>query len=172
MDLLFGDDPPPAAPAPRRPLIAAGEAMPEFVLPRLGAGPEPLAARWSDGPALVAIGHSECATSRLALPFVERLRAAAPARVALVVQEDEAGARAFADALALAAPPLFEPDPYPLADAIGLRTVPTLLLVERGGRVARVVEGFERTAYEAVAAALGVASPFSEADGPLKRRPG
>ncbi|MCM2256914.1 MAG: hypothetical protein NDJ94_14760 [Vicinamibacteria bacterium] len=148
--------------------------MPELSLPRLGGGLELLAALWADGPAALAIGHSECATSRLALPYVERLRARIPPpmRVGLVVQEDEAGARAFAAELGLQAPPLFEREPYPMADALGLRTVPTLLLIESGGRVARVIEGFERTAYEAVAAALGVAPLFTEADGALKRRPG
>lgn len=174
MDLLFGDTPPPASPPPRRPLVQAGDAMPELSLLRLGAGRESLAALWADGPAALAIGHFECPTSRLALPFVERLRAraAAPARVALVVQEDEAGARALVAGLGLQAPPLCEADPYPLAEALGLRTVPTLLLIEPGGRVARVVEGFERTAYEAIAAALGVAVLFDESDGALKRRPG
>lgn len=174
MDLLFGDTPPPPAPAPRRPLVQAGDALPELSLPRLGGGLEPLAALWAGGPAALAIGHSECPTSRLALPYVERLRAraAAPARVALVVQEDEAGARALAATLGLQAPPLCETDPYPLAAALGLRTVPTLLLIDAGGRIARVVEGFERSAYEAVAAALGVAALFTEADGALKRRPG
>lgn len=174
MDLLFGDSPPPASPPPRRALVQAGDAMPELSLPRLGGDGEPLATLWADGPALLAIGHSECATSRLALPYVERLRGrvAAPARVALVVQEDEAGACAFASALGLQAPPLREADPYPLAAALGLRTVPTLLLIEAGGRIARVVEGFERAAYEAVAAALGVAALFTESDGAPARRPG
>jgi hypothetical protein len=110
----------------------------------------------------VAVGHSDCGTTRLAIPYLKRMheRRGAGSSVVLVLQDDAASARAFLGEVQGDLPLRLEPDPYPLARALGLTTVPTLFLVDRKGIVERRSEGFQRAAFEEIAARLGVAAPF------------
>jgi hypothetical protein len=151
-------------------------AFPHVSLPDLGGAERPLVTAWAEGPALLVVGHRDCATTRLALPFVDRIhrRRAPSASVVAVLQDDPESARELVHDLDLTLPVRLEADPYPLSSELDLRTVPTLLLVGRDGQIARALEGFRRDELEAVARELGVAGPlFSEADaGVPARRPG
>lgn len=154
---------------------AAGNPFPPHSLPDLDGVQRPLALAWSEGPALIVIGHRDCATTRLTLPFVDRLHRRRPARagVVAVLQDDPAAARALMADLGLAMPVLLEPEPYPLAAELGLRAAPTLLLVGTDGLIARAAEGFSRDELEALSRALGIADPvFSPDDTAPPRRPG
>ena len=137
-------------------------AVPPLALRDLGGARRPLAASWAAGPALLFIGHSDCQTSRLTLSYVDRLhrRRAAPVAVVAIVQDAPAAARELAAELGLGLPVLIEEDPYPVSEALGLTTVPTLLLVDDGGRVTERSEGFRRAALESLAERLGVPPPF------------
>lgn len=141
------------------PRIAVGDRFPPVALPDLDGTLRPLTRHWADGPALVAIGHAECGTTRLALPFVDRVRRRG-GRVVTVLQEDAAGARALLDELRLETPVVLDLDPFLFGEQLGIETVPTLVRVEPSGVVAAVVEGFDRDALEALAAALGVTTPL------------
>jgi hypothetical protein len=136
--------------------------VPPLSLRDLEGAWRPLAAAWAAGPALLCIGHSDCQTSRLTLAHVDRLhrRRTAPVEVVAIVQDAPATARDLAAALGLELPVLIEDDPYPVSEALGLTTVPTLLLVDAGGRVAERSEGFHRAALESLAERLGVPPPF------------
>ncbi len=153
---------------------AAGNPFPTRALPDLDGTERPLALAWSEGPALVVIGHRDCATTRLALPFVNRLHERRPdgASVVAVLQDDPASARALARDLGLTLPILVEADPYPLAAELKLRAAPTLMLV-RDGTIAKAAEGFSRDDLEAFSRELGVQGPlFSPDDTAPPRRPG
>jgi hypothetical protein len=154
---------------------AAGNPFPRQTLLDIGGAERPLSLAWSEGPALVVVGHRDCATTRLTLPFVDRLYERRPsgASVVAVLQDDAAAARALAQDLGLTLPILLEADPYPLAEELNLRAAPTLLLVATDGRIARAAEGFSRDDLEAFSRALGVAGPlFSPDDTAPPRRPG
>jgi hypothetical protein len=149
--------------------------FPATSLPDLEGLQRPLAQVWSDGPALIVIGHRDCATTRLTLPFVNRLhdRLPAGASVVTVLQDDPAAARELMADLGLRMPMLLEADPYPLSAELKLRAAPTLMLVGRDGRIAKAAEGFSRDDLEAFSAALGIAGPlFSPDDTAPPRRPG
>ena len=149
--------------------------FPAHSLPDLDGVQRPLSGAWSEGPALVFIGHRDCATSRLTLPFVDRLyqRKPAAASVIAVLQDDAAAARELMEDLGLGMPVLLEADPYPLSAELGLRAAPTLMLVGRDGLIARAGEGFLRTDLEAFSEALGIREPlFSPDDTAPPRRPG
>ena len=153
---------------------AAGNPFPTQALPDLDGAERPLALAWSEGPALVCIGHRDCATTRLTLPFVDRLYERRPsgASVVAVLQDDPASARALARDLGLTLPILVEADPYPLAAELKLRAAPTLMLV-RDGTIAKAAEGFSRDDLEAFSRELGIAGPlFSPDDTAPPRRPG
>jgi hypothetical protein len=123
----------------------------------------------------IAIGHSDCGTTRLVLPYLVRMheRRAPGSSVVLVLQDDADAARAFLSDLRADLPVRLEGDPYPLAQATGLATVPTLFLVSPAGRVERTSEGFQRAGFEELAGRLGVEAPFFTArDAAPALRPG
>lgn len=124
---------------------------------------------------LVAVGHSDCATTRLVVPYLKRMqdRRAGGASVVLVLQDSPQAARAFLSELGADLPVRLEAEPYPLSAALGLGTVPTLFLVSPAGIIEHVCEGFQRAAVEDFAGRLGVKAPFfTAADKAPALRPG
>jgi hypothetical protein len=154
--------------------LAVGSAFPDLALPALDAPPQPLALAWVAGDALLLLGHSDCRTTRLALPCVDlihRRRAPGTSVVALLQDTPEA-ARALRAELGLELPLRLESDPYPLAAALGVAVVPTLFAVSRRGLVEAVAEAFDKQALEGLAARFG-AAPLFEPDDPRPAfRPG
>lgn len=152
--------------------IRRGEALPDFTLAGLAGAP----LRLLDAPAplVVAVGHGGCHTSRLALPFVDRLAARrGRGAVVAVLQDEPAAARVLVAELGLKLPVQLEADPYPFAAALGLVTVPTLLLIGPDGTVADVVEGFDREALAALDRDLGGdGALFTDEDSVPGFRPG
>jgi len=148
--------------------------FPDASLPDLDGVVKPLRAAWSDGDALVLIGHGDCSTTRLALPFFERLhRRHTRGSLLLVLQDGAAAARQLRAQLDLTLPIRLEPSPYALAAALCIEAVPTLLLVGRDGQIARVSEGFDREALESLAARMGSDGPlFTASDRAPSFRPG
>lgn len=148
-------------------------AVPALELPGLDGRPVSLAGTWSAGAGLLVIGHGECATTRLTLPFVERLHRQAPhGGVTVVLQDAKEDASALSRELGLSMPVLLEGEPYPLTSELGVRTVPTLLLLDASGRVEEAREGFRRDDLEALAARLGAGPLFTAADSAPASRPG
>lgn len=135
---------------------SSGE-FPDLALAELDGRVQPLRGAWREGEALVLIGHGDCSTTRLALPFFERIhRRRTRGTVVLVLQDDADAARDLSAELGLTVPIRLEPAPYPLAAALHVEAVPTLFLVARDGRIARVSEGFDRAALEGLAERMGV----------------
>jgi hypothetical protein len=153
-------------------VLAPGAAFPDATLRDPDGASHRLSASWSRRAALLVVGHADCGTTRLALPFLERLHARG-GNVAAILQDDAETARALASELALSLPIRLEPDPYPLSEALGLQSVPAHHLVGTGGTVVSASQGFSRDDLEAFAVALGLAAPLFGADEPGPRhRPG
>lgn len=148
--------------------------FPEMRLADLDGVLHPLAAAWRDGEALVLIGHGDCSTTRLSLPFFERIhRRRTQGSAWLVLQDEAEAARELQAELGLGVPIRLEPAPYALAADLGIVAVPTLVLVGRDGLILRVSEGFDRDAVLSLAARLGVEGPlFTPADRVPAFRPG
>jgi peroxiredoxin len=150
--------------------------FPHFSLPDLEGTERPLMKAWAERPAIVLIGHRDCVTTRMTLPFVDRIHRRRPANTSVIaILQDEAdSARELRHDLELALPVLLEADPYPVAAELSLRSVPTVMLVSTDGRIAHTSEGFRRDDLEAMAREIGMAGPlFTEADaGVPARRPG
>jgi peroxiredoxin len=148
---------------------AVGQLLPHLTLGDAAGRQRPLAEAWAGGPALLLLGHRSCKTTRQTLPYVEQVhrRKGAAATVVAVLQDDAATARELVDEMGLTLPVLCEADPYPLTAALGVAVVPTLLLVERDGRIAAVGEAFRKSDLEAFAARLGVAGPLFPPDDPM-----
>ena len=153
---------------------AAPNPFPTHSLPDLDGVQRPLSMTWSEGPALIVVCHRDCATSRLTLPFVDRLYQRRPsgASVVAVLQDEPSAARELMADLGLTMPVLVEADPYPLSSELELRAAPTLLLVGMDGLISKATEGFSRADLEAFALALGTGPLFSPDDTAPPRRPG
>lgn len=143
---------------------ALPDAFPPLALPALDGGVRELS--HPAGPTLVALGHGECATTRLLLPYVDRIhrRRAAGTDVVIVLQDTPDDARALVEELGLSAPVLLDPEPWALGTALGATTVPLSLLVAPGGTIERAFPAFRRTDVEEAAARLGVQGPLFTAD--------
>ncbi len=154
--------------------LPVGSAVPDRSLPALDAPPAPLSAAWAAGEALLLVGHSDCRTTRLALPCVDLIhrRRAAGTTVVALMQDTPEAARALVAELGLDLPVRLEADPYPLAAALDVRVVPTLFAVARDGRVTAVAEAFDKQALEELAARFGAGPLFEPGDTRPARRPG
>jgi hypothetical protein len=148
--------------------------FPELALADLDGFVHPLREAWRDGDALVLIGHGDCSTTRLTLPFFERIhRRRTRGTALLVLQDDVQAARELRAELGLSVPIRLEPAPYPLAAELRLEAVPTLVLVASGGRIVRASGGFDRDVLETLAAHMGSVGPlFTPGDHAPVFRPG
>ena len=111
--------------------------FPHQSLPDLGGGERPFVTAWAARPAVFLVGHRDCVTTRMTLPFVDRIHRRRPADAAVIaiLQDDPDSARELAQDLDLALPILVEPEPYPVAAELGLRSVPTVFLVGTDGSI-------------------------------------
>jgi hypothetical protein len=149
--------------------------FPAAALAGLDGARRDVAATWRGGAGLIVLGHSDCGTSRLALPFVDRAFRERPQglNVLAVLQDTEKGARDLASRLDLQLPIVLERDPYPLAAELQLRSVPVTWLVGADGVIRRAMEGFSRDEMERLAAEAGIPGPFFRPeDTAPARRPG
>jgi hypothetical protein len=140
--------------------------FPDLALPGLDGKSHPLSEAWSKGDALFLVGHRNCKTTRETIPYFDRIhrRAGEAHGVRLVLQDDVETAKTLVSTMGLAVPVRLEPDPYPVADALALVTVPTLFLVDRQGKITHVTEAFNRAELEMLAGRVGVAGPLFTAD--------
>jgi hypothetical protein len=146
--------------------------FPDAALPDVEGRLARLDEAWAQGPALVILGHRNCKTTRQTLPYVDRIHRRG-GRVLAVLQDDAVAARELVGELGLALPVRLEEDPYPVAAALGVETVPTLMLVEKTGAIAAVSEGFGRDALEMFAGKLGLEAPlFAPEDKAPASKPG
>jgi hypothetical protein len=111
-------------------------------------------ARSAPGEALYAFFHTECPTSEMAIPFLERLRAIGEGRgltVVAVSQDDPRETAEFRKRLGVRVDTLYEPPPWRASETLGLASVPTFVSVGASGRVERLVVGFQKERLEAYA---------------------
>ena len=147
--------------------------FPALALPALAGGARDLSRVVR--PTLVSLGHGECPTTRLLLPYVERIHhARRPGTdVIVVLQDTPEDARALAGELLLKVPILLDEEPYALGAALATDTVPLSLVVAPGGRIEHAWPAFRRRDLAEAAALFGVSAPFFAADDPAPElRPG
>jgi thiol-disulfide isomerase/thioredoxin len=118
-----------------------------------------------------------CPVCQMAAPKVQALADAFPDRVTPVGQDPPERLSAFAAEYGLNVPPVVDLPPYDASEAYGVRTVPTVFLVN-DGTVVDTVEGWDRAGINRVAERLAGLTgteyrPVSEAgDGLPPFRPG
>jgi hypothetical protein len=130
-----------------------------------------------DGPRIAFFYKVTCPTCQLSAPPAERFHRSFPGRFLGVGQDPEDRLQGFSSEYGLTFRAVSDAPPYELSNAYGVRTVPTLFLIEEG-RVVETVESWDRDAWNALAVRMGelvgsAAEPVStERDGLPPFRPG
>jgi thiol-disulfide isomerase/thioredoxin len=129
------------------------------------------------GPGVVFFYKVTCPTCQLAAPVAERFASAFPGRFVGVGQDPRKKLDQFAEELGLSFVSVPDEPPYELSNAYGVRTVPTLFVLD-DGNVADVVESWDRDGWNRAAARLAdlagitVEPPSHQGDGLPPFRPG
>lgn len=142
----------------QRRLLEPGARAPEFRLPRLDGGETTLGEMVATGPALLVFFKVTCPVCQLTLPFLERIHSAGTLPIYGISQNDPEDTREFNREFGLTLPVLLdtEESAFPVSDAFGISSVPTMFLVEIDGTVSRVMEGWRKTEIEWLGDQAGV----------------
>jgi peroxiredoxin len=110
------------------------------------------------GPALLVFFKVSCPVCQLTLPFLERIAKGGSMRVFGVSQDDAKATGRFAKEFGVTFPMLLDQESagYAASNAFGISTVPSLLLIEPGGKVAYSGEGFVKRDLEDLGRRAGV----------------
>jgi peroxiredoxin len=89
----------------------------------------------------------------MTFPFLERIHAAGAARIFGISQNDAADTREFNEEFGVTFPTLLdsEDEGFPASNDYGISSVPTMFLVEPGGAITQVMEGWRKRDIEALA---------------------
>ena len=151
-------------------VLRAGDSAPSFTLTDAQSG-ETFSDPWADGPVVLAFFKTTCPVCHMSAPKVQAL-ADAGVRVIGIGEDPPGDLAVYSEMTGLRAPVLSEADPYPVSEAFGIDTVPTMFLVGGDGVVAHAVVSWDREAWNRLAVAAGAGPVSHEGDGLPPFRPG
>ena len=127
-------------------ILSAGASAPDFRLERLEGGHATLAELTASGAVLLAFFKITCPVCQFTLPFLNRVHGAGTLPVYGIAQNEPADTREFIQEFGIEFPVLLDREDagYPASNDYGISSVPSLFLVEPGGKVERVIEGWSR----------------------------
>jgi len=148
-----------------RKLIEPGSRAPDFRLPRLDGGDVTLEALVSNGPVLLAFFKITCPVCQFTFPFLERLHASGTLPIFGISQNSAEDTREFNREFGVTFPTLLdsEESDFPAGNDYGISTVPTMFLLEPGGAVSYVIEGWNKKEIAWLGQKAGV-NPFRPGD--------
>ena len=152
--------------AARQPkLLQAGSRAPDFRLKRLAGGEASLWDLIANGPILLAFFKVTCPVCQLTFPFLERIQTPGTLAIYGISQHGPEDTREFATEFGVNLPILLDEEDagFPVSDAFGISSVPTMFLVERDGTISHVMEGWKRKEIEWLGAKAGV-NPIHEGE--------
>lgn len=113
------------------------------------------------GETLYAVFKTTCPVCELTWPYLERIRKIAEGgsfSIVAMTQDDPAKTKAFAARLHTKLETLYDREPWPASDALGVENVPTLFRVGADGVIAETIVGFDRAGMEGLARRAAAAS--------------
>ena len=120
---------------------------------------------------MLAFFKTTCPVCQMAAPKVQAL-AGAGVRVVAVGEDAPAEIRSYAERHGQKVPTLSEAAPYPVSEAFGIDTVPTLFSIDEDGTVRDAVVSWDRDGWNRFAEAAGGTAVSAEGDGLPPFRPG
>jgi len=160
--------------------LPVGKKAPVFELAGEDGSPRVFKAQAGEPLVLLAFYKDTCPVCQFTLPFLERIYQGVKGKLTFwaVSQDDAREAKSFARDYGLSFPQAIDKPGYPVSNAYGICSVPTTYLIEPGGKILRIIEGFVRKDLEDLARDLGklvgVAAPvvFKPGDDAPALRPG
>ena len=140
-------------------LLDAGASVPDLRLKLLSGGEATLREIAARGPALLAFFKVSCPICQLTFPFLERLHFSGTLAVYGISQNGARDTREFNEDFGVTFPTLLDDEDsgFPASNAFGISSVPTLFLIQPGGAISHVVEGWRKKEMEFLAAKAGAA---------------
>jgi thiol-disulfide isomerase/thioredoxin len=132
-----------------------------------GAPAPPIEGTAADGPRAIVFYKVTCPVCQMAAPKVQALDDAFPGRVVAVGQDPPGRLAGFGDEYGMHLSGIADLAPYHASEAYGVRTVPTLFLLD-DGIVLDTVEGWDREGFNRVAGRLAelTKSPYRSVSEP------
>ena len=129
------------------------------------------------GPVLVTFFKTDCPTCQYGLPFLDRLAGSlngSGATAIAVSQDTVLDGERFISEYGYRTRQVFDSadSGYAVSDAYGLTNVPTVFLIEPGGKIAHTMVSWSKADVEQIARKLGVPAPFNPGESVLPFRPG
>jgi len=109
---------------------------------------------FEDGPTGLFFYKVTCPTCQMAAPTMHVFADAFPRRVFGIGQDPADELERFSDEYEIRISSIEDPPPYPVSDAYGIVSVPTLFLIGTDGHVLDVVGAWDRLGFNRVAATL------------------
>ncbi len=150
---------------------------PDFTLSDADGGEFSLYDALGTGPVMLTFFKTSCPTCQYGLPFIDRLagRFDGSGSTAIAVSQDTAidGERFIAE-YGYETRQIFDTEDsgFAVSDAYGLTHVPTVFLIQPGGRIAHTMVSWSKADVEEIARKLGVQPPFRRGESVLPFRPG
>ena len=153
--------------------IVAGNKAPAFSLKDSNGKDYSLPSLLEKGPVVAAFFKVSCPVCQFTFPFLERLhqRYGKSATFLGISQDDAKATRKFTEEYGATFPMSLDESSknYPASNAYGLTNVPSVFLIEPGGTISTVCNGFDKKGLEEIAASLGerqhiAAAPLFRAD--------
>lgn len=138
--------------------VLAGHTAPAFSLPAVGGTKLSLADALKKGPVVAAFFKISCPVCQYTFPFLERLfRAYGNEQVTFwgISQDGVRDTKDFCEEYGITFPALIDEKGYPVSNAYGLSTVPTVLLIGPDGMVRVSGNGFSKKELEKISEELG-----------------
>src|SRR5262249_2190720 len=151
-------------------MLAPGDRAATLRLPDAATG-EAVTDPWREGPVVLAFFKTTCPVCQMAAPKVQAI-AESGVRVVAVGEDPPPEIRSYAERHGQRVTTVSEPAPYPVSDAFGIATVPTLVLVEEEATVGAAVVSWDGDAWNRFAVAAGGTAVSDEGDGLPPFRPG
>jgi peroxiredoxin len=134
--------------------IDAGKIAPAFKLKSLEGQEYELRSMLKSGPVVVAFFKVSCPVCQFTLPYVQRLAdryAGDDVTFVAISQDDARSTKEFNKEYRVKFPTLLDTQGYPVSNAYGLTSVPTIFLIAADGKVLVSEMGFNKGDLETIA---------------------
>ncbi len=133
--------------------LDVGDQAPGFELELASGERRSLAALLENGPVLLAFYKVTCPICQFTLPFLNRL--VGGLQVYAIAQDPPERVDEFDREFGTSLPVFIDDEGYPVSNAYGITHVPSLFLIEPGGRISWASMGFQRRELQQLAARSG-----------------
>jgi peroxiredoxin len=137
--------------------ISSGKTAPNFTLTSASGETHTLAETLKKGPVVLAFFKTSCPVCQFTFPFLERLHKRYGGEAATfwgVSQDNPRDTKQFCAEYGITFSVLLDERGYPVSNDYGLTNVPTVLLIEPGGKARISFTGFSKADLEALAKEL------------------